>query len=321
MSYKNIGIPCVGGKSILYPLMKKILEYAAEKFELDTFIDVCGGGAKLALGIDKTIFNKVIYNELELGMTNLMTCLKDDRSAGKVMYKVNELVEAYDIKGKKLFEEALRLKDEKFTELYLSAAYTVISIYASYGANRMSYCRDAYINNLYFNKIYLNLDRICDSAKDLTINNESFLNMIERVRRNPNILMFIDPPYIQGKNTLKNSYKNKLTIEDHERLVSLLLDKDTKMKWVLCGFDNEIYKALENSDDCIRYSSGSVPQSYGAGAKRNDSNDSENHITMVDEYIWTNYIIPNYIFKKDNSDLTTDEEESNDFDFESEDNE
>lgn len=58
-------------------------------------------------------------------------------------------------------------------------------------------------------------------------------------------LFYMDPVYIQETRTTKNVYKYEMDIEEHKRMVEILLN--LKGKVVLSGYDHEVYKPLEEA--------------------------------------------------------------------------
>lgn len=281
MSNKILGFPCIGGKNALLPKLKLIIEYCADNYHLKCFGDFCGGGGKVVLGINPFKFKLIFYNEIEFGLSNLMACLKNPVSTNCLIRLIYKLVNESN-NPKNLFSTALALKDRKETDIITSAAYTLITIYGSFLANRMSFSIENFDKYFIINRNYINLHKYNEALINVKIFNEDCLDMIGRLKNYDNILAFIDCPYVPDVMEGNHHYINSWTSKDHEKLIKLLLDDNMHMKWILCGYKNDIYRQLEQSGICRCYYIDTVPISSGANKGSVDSKD---------EYIWTNMVV------------------------------
>jgi DNA adenine methylase len=61
----------------------------------------------------------------------------------------------------------------------------------------------------------------------------------------PDTVFYVDPPYVLDVRVDKKLYTNELTLDDHRRLVEVLLQ--VKGKVVLSGYDHPVYRPLEEA--------------------------------------------------------------------------
>ncbi len=60
----------------------------------------------------------------------------------------------------------------------------------------------------------------------------------------PDTLFYLDPPYVPETRKAEH-YDTEMTSNDHEELIDLILS--SKGKFVISGYDNQLYKKLEDS--------------------------------------------------------------------------
>ena len=68
----------------------------------------------------------------------------------------------------------------------------------------------------------------------------AFNNIPIRKKDSSNTLFYLDPPYLHQTRTSKKKYTFEMSPEDHEKLLKLVLE--CKSKFVISGYDNEMYK-------------------------------------------------------------------------------
>jgi DNA adenine methylase len=117
-----------------------------------------------------------------------------------------------------------------------------------------------------------------ERIRNVQIENDDFEKVIRRYDT-PDTFFFCDPPYIDSDACIEFAL---MSVEDHERLVDVLLNVEGKA--MLCGYDNEIYKKLEESGwKKIRFKVMTYftnPRQTGGKRRRRK------------EYVWINYKPP-----------------------------
>lgn len=78
---------------------------------------------------------------------------------------------------------------------------------------------------------------VADRLKDVQVENQPALKLLERYRR-PKVLIYVDPPYILETRS-KRHYKHEMTIQDHEELLEALDQHPGPV--LLSGYDHSLY--------------------------------------------------------------------------------
>jgi site-specific DNA-adenine methylase len=293
MSRYTLGFPCFGGKTALMAVLKIIIEYLSRTYNLNIMADLCGGGGKVAFGVNPYNFKEVIYNELETGMANMIACLKDEKITNHLIVLIEELVSEAS-NPKELFKVANSLRNKKETDIILSAAYTVICVYGSFCNDRKGFNLKNFDKRLIFKKVHYSLHKYNNTVRNIRVMNENCFDLLEKYGHCEDVLAFLDVPYVPSAMKSKKHYEHSWTEENHKSLVKLLLSNEMNMKWVVCGYDNVIYGELEKSGKCRRYYVGTVTKSSGA---------SKGSVETVKEYIWTNMPIPSELLPEEKDDV------------------
>lgn len=61
-----------------------------------------------------------------------------------------------------------------------------------------------------------------------------------------NSFIYLDPPYLPSTRR-KGKYRYEMTYKDHEELVNYLIETRTRNKYMLSGYDNDLYRKLEEN--------------------------------------------------------------------------
>ena len=150
MSKKLIGFPCVGGKSRLVEDLSRIVEEQADKGNVTEVYDLCGGGGKIILSLDRKKFKRLGYNEYEYGVATLMAMLKERDNISiinnKVQFILDKVLTLGDAADKESIHRALfqvaknyvvcGYDNHKDVDSITAAALTTIVIYGSVHSNR-----------------------------------------------------------------------------------------------------------------------------------------------------------------------------------------
>jgi len=88
----------------------------------------------------------------------------------------------------------------------------------------------------FFNNIE-KLQDIHDRLKNVIIECLDFKEILKKYKDIEDCFIYVDPPYYN-----LNYYLVNFTIEDHKALLDIL--KTSKAKWLLSGYDNELYNSM-----------------------------------------------------------------------------
>jgi len=115
-------------------------------------------------------------------------------------------------------------------------------------AKQWSYCIDAPAGgySASVRKFHTGIERlpdIQDRMRKVQIENLCFSNLIPRYDREQT-LFYLDPPYVP-ETRIHGSYEKEMTVEDHEKMVTILLK--SKGMFILSGYKTSVYEPLENA--------------------------------------------------------------------------
>lgn len=281
MSNKNyLGLPCKGGKHALLYVLLPLIKHLALESPKRAFLDVCGGGGKLACNVaTEFLYDKVLYNEYERGMAALMACLTDEALAQKVIQMVDRLLEvSLSYNPKDVFNTANAQRNQPGLDKVQAAAYTFYCIYASFSNNRQTFNEtketDAFHQKQWRNILLKYPSRI----HRMLVTCGSCFDVLERYIDCSDITSFIDPPYYETE-----AYENDWKEADYIRLRAIL--SGTKNKVILCGRKNDkkVYECM--------LSQGWFRTSLGYVSKSSNCHDG----SLSEEFIWTNFPVPMFI--------------------------
>jgi len=232
-----------------------IIAYAIRAYLLSEYHELCGGGAHVLLHLSilrlckenlrKQLHTRV-YNDADIGMSALLYCV----SKHDLWPQVRNLLLRAGV-SEKVFRAAKRQLEqgtigEDGYDLVTAAACAYIVARQSQIARRTSFDHTLMepdkIKN-YMEQVN-NLREFHNIFAGLTVTNESVFDILERDRDWSKSIIYLDPPYHPEAMTTDDHYgKFSWTVEDHERLVKLLLERPLG-KVVLSGLDNRSYKPL-----------------------------------------------------------------------------
>lgn len=272
-------IPYTGGKFNLIDEIVPIIEWCAEKHNLNGYLELCGGGARMLLNISTTKFNYRLYNDLNAGLSKLFACLRNPHLTKQMISKLMQL--EYTQENFNMAKENYDLKD---TDIVTSAAYTYLLAHQSRAGNMKTFDRSN--EDSYFSKI-LGLQSYNVILKGIDVTNGNCLYLLEENINRNDYFVYLDVPYVtDSKRSTQDSYKaEKDNPFNHIEIVDILLK--TTMKVALSGYANHNYYDRLNKDNGwhkIFLKEVFVSSSAKSGI-------------TAEEYLWVNFDIPKYILK------------------------
>lgn len=271
-------IPYIGGKHGQSPWL---IENAPSKIK--QYGEVFGGAMWLYLR-SNFIPEVAYYNDIDLFMVNLFSCLKEYK-------RFIQEIKGIPTFNHEVFEEMKSIvqdySDENFEipnfELAVAHVYIIVHVFS--GTTKKLWNRDVkmverrpntpdFMDNHAIVK-RLKKSKIQEKLKVLQISNENYIDFINRID-NSNLFMYIDPPYWG----LKNYYrKTEFDEEDHRTLLNKL--RTLNCKWMLSYYDFEILRQMLPENEFFwkrkSFTKGSVE--VGKGGRKN----------VGEEIIITNY--------------------------------
>lgn len=202
-----------------------------------TYIEPFGGAASVLL--NKPSSQVEIYNELEPDMFNLMYIIKTDFDA--FLAGVSAFVYS-----KPVFLEQKSLHKANQFDSELSRA---VCFYAVKRMSRGGLCqRFSWSDRIYstgpaeehcWNTALGNLSKVRDRLLSVEIQNQNAFDLIPKYINDPDCLLYLDPPYLTSTRNFKKAYNFECSVQEHERLASLL--KNASAKVILSGYGSALY--------------------------------------------------------------------------------
>ena len=263
-----------GGKyrmtQIINPLMPECSEY------YEPFL---GSGAVL---LNKCRTEKEIVNDLDEDLYKLHTVLADHDKMTELLNKLDKhpVNEETFIQAK----ECLDKKPEErvgMDEIEVSRCkYTIVELsYNALGKNYSDCSKDRFIRDAHYY-----FPKICARYQGVDFHNEDGIELIARVKDNPDAFVFADPPYDHKTRGNTKIYKCEMWDAAQKKMLETL--KNAKCKIMLCGYADEngdgMYDQALLPLGWKRYELTRIVQSCQNKEKKD----------IAVEYIWVNYELP-----------------------------
>ncbi|MED1746639.1 DNA adenine methylase [Brevibacillus borstelensis] len=291
MAERKDPIPTLGGKSQLINTLTEIFNYCIEEYALIGACDYFMGGNRLFLHLDNNQVRFKLANEIDRGMVAFFRCLQDSYQTDQLIEMIWRLADQINTEEK--FKKACELRLLEGTDLVLAGALTYIVTKYSRAANRQFFCKtnaESGIDLASLDK-FIGLDEVIG---DVQIICGDYKEQFHKYKHREDFLIWLDPPYLITEDNQKGKRRDKqmanntketagyvhpFTRKDHELMVDNLLAPDFRNKVVLSGYQNDVYKRLEQKGFHPYFAGMVHVPSSGTGKK-------------IAEYIWCNFEVP-----------------------------
>lgn len=197
-----------------YDLLHELIPRFPKKEEINTFIDLFGGGGTISLNVP---YENVIYNELDNNVFNLLMLIKNNEPQ-IVINHIKSRVEEFDL-NKEGTDVRQNIKDIEKIRNYYSDNYFKFRDFYNKQENKnildlftltfFSFCNLIRFNsknefNMPFgNRCFIkDHETIINNAynvlqnKNITFSNDNAFNILKNIKNNnDNIFIYCDPPY------------------------------------------------------------------------------------------------------------------------------
>lgn len=263
-----------GGKNRISDKLNRLMPES--KIYIEPFI---GSGATL-LNRDRSEIE--IVNDFDPAIANLYKVLSDRELGKELLEKIFRL--PYD---EKLFNTAREYQRENFKGINdLDKALLVyILISQSYNNTRKQFSRGTYDTGSYQRRIRTDIQRVYERLQGVKVYNKDALEIIKGVVNNPDVQMYLDPPYLhslRGKGADKVYFKEMEYIK-HVRLLETI--QDAKCRILLSGYHAD----KDDLYDTYLLAHGWKSQEL---AKLVKSSQRKEERDIASEWVWFNYDIP-----------------------------
>lgn len=293
-------IPYIGGKFNLIDNIVPIIEYAANTYDLHTYYELCGGGARMLLSLPPSLFPNRLYNEIHLGLCNLFACLGLKPEVYDLMAFLEKLGVGEDVflRARHALEYEYRMISGGHSfrlERVESAAYTFILAMQSRAGDMTSTFDSSRLSDKrrlrsYFRRVN-ELDLFYPTLVDVEVINGDVFELLDLVGADKNAFGYLDPPYVPDSMLVDKHYGDRSwTMKDHVKLVDVLLG--VEMKVALSGYDSKVYDRLVEAGWRKIYLRRQYISSSAASGRYNDEFlfvNFEIPSSLLDEVSWFDY--------------------------------
>jgi len=279
-----------GGKGHMTP---KLLKYVPEhKFYLEPF----GGAASLLLNKKPAKFE--VYNDLDSGLVNFFRILRDKEKFEKFYEKC--VLSLYSREEYNFCRKTWRNCKDEIEKAYRWWIVARMSFSGRFEAGwnfAVTEIRRSMPQTVSkFLSSIKNLPEIVCRFQRVQIEHLDWKECIEKycsAWKYEESFVYLDPPYIESTRRA-GKYQIEFSDEQHEDLIKYLIKTQNRTRYMLSGYDNELYKILEQNNwkkicwNVACYAVGKIRQ---AGIQGKNITFKKNQRRI--ECIWINYDINN----------------------------
>ena len=242
---KKLRSPIVwfGGKG---QMVSKLLKYVPQhKYYLEAF----GGGGSLLFAKEPSSFE--VYNDLDELLVNFFRVLRDEEKFER-FYKLAVLT-PYSRREFYRFRELIHQTEDEVEKAYMFYYITSASFSGNFTSG-FSYSLKAISRNMTksTSRYLSNIERLPDiheRVMRVIIENLDGLECIEKYGSAWNYeesFIYLDPPYVP-ETRRSGKYRYEVDRDYHANIVEYLIKNQNRNKFMISGYDNEIYIKLEEN--------------------------------------------------------------------------
>ena len=262
-------ISWIGGK---FFLVEKLLELIPKH---KVYVEVFGGAAHLLFAKDPFISELEVYNDIDSGLVNFFRVLRDEGKAKRLIEKV--YLTPYSRGEYYYCRETWESCEDEVERAYRWFVVAKMSFAGRFG--------NSWGFNLESRKLVKNwlnipekLIEVIERLKLVQVENRDFREVF-KLYDSEDTFFYCDPPYLHEVRSRNNDYRYEMSIEDHKDLLSIILN--VKGKVMVSGYDNELYKVLEEN--------GWIKKSFKVKCHSQKKKDERRDERI--ECVWMNYDI------------------------------
>lgn len=263
-----------GGKNRICDMLNNLMPQS--KIFIEPFI---GSGSTI---LNRSRSEIEIVNDFDPAIANLYAVTADKEMGRELLDRIFRL--PYD---ESLFRIAREYQRENFKGIndIDKALLTFVLVSQSYNNTRKQFSRGSYDTELYQRKIRANLPRVYERLQGVQVHNKNALDIIKEVADNPDVQIYLDPPYLhslRGEGADKVYFKEMEYI-DHVRMLETI--QDARCRILLSGY---------HADKDDLYDTYLLPYGWKSQelVKLVKSSQRQKERDLASEWIWFNYDIP-----------------------------
>lgn len=232
-------ISIYGGK---HYMLKFLLQHIPEH---KVYVEAFGGGAKLLLA--KPISPTEVYNDIDSNLVNFFQVVRNKQQFDEFLrmcqYTPYSREEFYAIRNNiDDTEDPIERAWKFFTVCRMAFAGRHKSPSWARCITRPSRNMALHVSS-YISAIE-DLEPLHERLFSVLIEHQDFRNIIPSCDTK-DTFFYLDPPYVMESRKGKDKFKHEMSDEDHKELIDIVLS--AKGKFVISGYENDIYKTLEDA--------------------------------------------------------------------------
>lgn len=240
---------------------KLIKYYGGKQFMTDIIIDnfpkdfniyVEGFGGSASVLFKKERKGIEVYNDLGRNVYSLFKVISDKEKFERLKHRLELTYYHKDIREEfknNLKRDDISLEDRAYYFFYVSrTSFNGVGGFSRTMLIRRGMCRST---SDYLSSIEM-LPEFHDRLSSVLIDNLDIIELIKKYDGDKTFF-YLDPPYVKKTRKSSQKYEVEMTDSEHEKLVKTLLN--IKGKFLLSGYNNEIYNALSDKYGRIDFKS------------------------------------------------------------------
>lgn len=206
------------------------------------FVELFGGSGAVTLA--KAPSPIEVFNDIFSGVTNFYAVLRNEKLREQLLEQLR--LTPYSREDYQACAKSWEMCDdpvEKARQWYFVQAN---SFNGRFGAGLcISAVKSANNKPLHINAFLEKIEKLPMIARrfnNVIIENDDFRKVVKRYDT-VGTVFYADPPYVMRTRNAAGTYHHEATLQDHQDLVTLILQ--SRGKWVVSGYDHEVYAPLE----------------------------------------------------------------------------
>ena len=223
-----------------FNMTETIIQHFPSNFKI--YIEGFGGGGSVLLA--KKPSPVEIYNDVGENIYSLFKVLSDKELFHQLKEKLD--LTYYSAQIREEFKESLKcdnlsVVDRAYKYFYVSrTSFNGTGGFSTNMAIRrnISKCVSDYLSAID------NLKNFHIRLSDVIIEHRDIMDLLEKYSAD-NVFFYLDPPYVHSTRTSSTNYEKEMTDEEHIKMIDKILS--SKGKFLISGYENDLYKKLEDN--------------------------------------------------------------------------
>ena len=250
--------------------------------EHEIYLEPCLGGGSILLSHPRSPVE--IGNDLDSNLANLYSVLADREKGKELQERLFRL--PFDEEMFKEVKSVYKNCLNEYSEMDC-AVFAYVMLSQSFNAVQKNFAKDRYPDDESYQRHFrATIPDVYERLEGVKIYSMDALDLLDYYADNPEVFVFLDPPYrqeLRGKNA-KNVYRYEMPDTLQRQMLRLL--EDVKCKVLLCGYRSET--GLDLYDEYL------IPYGWKCYKLKDVPKLSQNKKIKDKghEFVWCNYELP-----------------------------